>query len=195
MFCFIKKCVILCGILIKGRLLIMKVNKILAFMFILELCIIPLQGCGAKSITADSTETQETQAQIDDAYGKGLSFTYNDYADNVLSLSYNLKQNADGSWQLSVSGQNAHVNGTKVISDNNANEFFYYLLHETNIATYKDYNKTDDSITSDVAWWFNLNIYYDKDSIVAYGYMMHPSDYDDIRVQITEYLNDLFKNA
>ena len=53
----------------------------------------------------------------------------------------------------------------------------------------------DDSITSDVAWWFNLNIYYDKDSIVAYGYMMHPSDYDDIRVQITEYLNDLFKNA
>jgi len=25
--------------------------------------------------------------------------------------------------------------------------------------------------------------------------MMHPSDYDDIRVQITEYLNDLFKNA
>ena len=65
-------------------------------MFILELCIIPLQGCGAKSITADSTETQETQAQIDDAYGKGLSFTYNDYADNVLSLSYNLKQNADG---------------------------------------------------------------------------------------------------
>jgi hypothetical protein len=59
----------------------MKVNKILAFMFILELCIIPLQGCGAKSITADSTETQETQAQIDDAYGKGLSFTYNDYAD------------------------------------------------------------------------------------------------------------------
>ena len=99
MFCFIKKCVILCGILIKGRLLIMKVNKILAFMFILELCIIPLQGCGAKSITADSTETQETQAQIDDAYGKGLSFTYNDYADNVLSLSYNLKQNADGSWQ------------------------------------------------------------------------------------------------
>ena len=148
----------------------MKVNKILAFMFILELCIIPLQGCGAKSITADSTETQETQAQIDDAYGKGLSFTYNDYADNVLSLSYNLKQNADGSWQLSVSGQNAHVNGTKVISDNNANGFFYYLLHET-------------------------NIYYDKDSIVAYGYMMHPSDYDDIRVQITEYLNDLFKNA
>lgn len=173
----------------------MKVNKILAFMFILELCIIPLQGCGAKSITADSTETQETQAQIDDAYGKGLSFTYNDYSDNVLSLSYNLKQNADGSWQLSVSGQNAHVNGTKVISDNNANGFFYYLLHETNIATYKDYNKTDDSITSDVAWWFNLNIYYDKDSIVAYGYMMHPSDYDDIRVQITEYLNDLFKNA
>ena len=157
----------------------MKVNKILAFMFILELCIIPLQGCGAKSTTVDSTETQETQAQIDDAYGKGLSFTYN----------------ADGSWQLSVSGQNAHVNGTKVISDNNANGFFYYLLHETNIVTYKDYNKTDDSITSDVAWWFNLNIYYDKDSIVAYGYMMHPSDYDDIRVQITEYLNDLFKNA
>ena len=37
----------------------------------------------------------------------------------MLSLSYNLKQNADGSWQLSVSGQNAHVNGTKVISDNN----------------------------------------------------------------------------
>ena len=37
----------------------MKVNKILAFMFILELCIIPLQGCGAKSITADSTETQD----------------------------------------------------------------------------------------------------------------------------------------
>ena len=35
------------------------------------------------------------------------------------------------------------------------------------------------SITSDVAWWFNLNIYYDKDSIVAYGYMMHPSDADD----------------
>ena len=94
-----------------------------------------------------------------------------------------------------VSGQNAHVNGTKVISDNNANGFFYYLLHEINIATYKGYNKTDDSITSDVAWWFNLNIYYDKDSIVAYGYMMHPSDYDDIRVQITEYLNDLFKNA
>ena len=29
----------------------MKVNKILAFMFILELCIIPLQGCGAKSTT------------------------------------------------------------------------------------------------------------------------------------------------
>ena len=116
----------------------MKVNKILAFMFILELCIIPLQGCGAKSTTVDSTETQETQAQIDDAYGKGLSFTYNDYADNVLSLSYNLKQNADGSWQLSVSGQNAHVNGTKVISDNNANGFFYYLLHETNIVTYKD---------------------------------------------------------
>ena len=142
----------------------MKVNKILAFIFILELCIIPLQGCGAKSITADSTETQETQARIDDAYGKGLSFTYNDYAD-------------------------------KVISDNNANGFFYYLLHEINIATYKGYNKTDDSITSDVAWWFNLNIYYDKDSIVAYGYMMHPSDYDDIRVQITEYLNDLFKNA
>lgn len=113
----------------------------------------------------------------------------------MLSLSYNLKQNADGSWQLSVSGQNAHVNGTKVISDNNANGFFYYLLHEINIATYKGYNKTDDSITSDVAWWFNLNIYYDKDSIVAYGYMMHPSDYDDIRVQITEYLNDLFKNA
>ena len=42
----------------------MKVNKILAFMFILELCIIPLQGCGAKSITADSTETQETQANL-----------------------------------------------------------------------------------------------------------------------------------
>ena len=51
----------------------MKVNKILAFMFILELCIIPLQGCGAKSITADSTETQETQAQIDDAYDKGCA--------------------------------------------------------------------------------------------------------------------------
>ena len=63
------------------------------------------------------------------------------------------------------------------------------------IVTYKDNNNKDDSITSDVAWWFNLNIYYDKDSIVAYGYMMHPSDYDDIRVQITEYLNDLFKNA
>lgn len=90
----------------------MKVNKILAFMFILELCIIPLQGiCPTLFIMA---------------FG---------------------------------------------------------------------YNKTDDSITSDVAWWFNLNIYYDKDSIVAYGYMMHPSDYDDIRVQITEYLNDLFKNA
>ena len=74
-------------------------------------------------------------------------------------------------------------------------DFSIIFLHETNIATYKDYNKTDDSITSDVAWWFNLNIYYDKDSIVAYGYMMHPSDYDDIRVQITEYLNDLFKNA
>ncbi len=67
MFCFIKKCVILCGILIKGRLLIMKVNKILAFMFILELCIIPLQGCGAKSITI-----QPKLRQIDDAYGKGL---------------------------------------------------------------------------------------------------------------------------
>ena len=46
-----------------------------------------------------------------------------------------------------------------------------------------------------LAWWFNLNIYIRQDSIVAYGYMMHPSDYDDIRVQITEYLNDLFKNV
>ena len=59
----------------------MKVNKILAFMFILELCIIPLQGCGAKSITADSTETQETQAQIDDAYAKALCYTYNHNSD------------------------------------------------------------------------------------------------------------------
>lgn len=173
----------------------MKLNKIFTFILVLILCIIPIQGCGAKSTSADSTETQETQAQIDDTYGKGLSFNYTDYADNVLSLSYSLKQSADGSWQLTVGGQNAHVNGTKVISDNNANAFFYYLLHETNIASYKDYNKTDDEITTDIAWWFNLDIYYDKDSIIAYGYMMHPSDYDDIRVQITEYLNGLFMNA
>ncbi len=174
----------------------MKANKIPAFMIILILCIIPIQGCGVRTNSTDSAETQtETQAQIDNEYGRGLSFNYTDYADNVLSLSYSLKQNPDGSWQLTVGGQNAHVTGTKVISDNNANGFFYYLLHETNIASYKDYNKTDDEITTDIAWWFNLDIYYDKDSIVAYGYMMHPSDYDDIRVQITEYLNGLFMNA
>ena len=190
-----KKCDILCGILVKERFLVMKLNKIFTFILVLILCIIPIQGCGAKSTATDSTETQETQAQIDDTYGKGLSFNYTDYADNVLSLSYSLKQSADGSWQLTVGGQNAHINGTKVISDNNANAFFYYLLHETNIASYKDYNKTDDEITTDIAWWFNLDIYYDKDSIIAYGYMMHPSDYDDIRVQITEYLNGLFMNA
>ena len=110
-----------------------------------------------------------------------------------VTMRFTMPDSADG---RGLKGSvDVYVNGTKVISDNNANGFFYYLLHETNIATYKDYNKTDDSITSDVAWWFNLNIYYDKDSIVAYGYMMHPSDYDDIRVQITEYLNDLFKNA
>ena len=173
----------------------MKVKKTLTFTLILVLCIIPIQGCGAKSTAADSTETQETQAQIDDTYGKGISFTYNDYADNVLSLSYNLKKGADGKWQLSVSGQNAHVNGTKVISDNNANAFFYYLLHETSVESYKDYDKTDDEITTDTAWWFNLDVFYDKDSIAAYGYMMHPSDYDDIRVKITEYLNNLFMSA
>ncbi len=66
----------------------MKVNKkILAFMFILNYVLSHYRDAVQKDITADSNETQETQAQIDDAaYGKGLSFTYNDYADNVLSF-------------------------------------------------------------------------------------------------------------
>ena len=148
-------------------------------------------GCGASANISNETQT-ESEAPVDDNYGKGLSFTYTDYADNVLSLSYTLKRNANNQWQLSISGQNAHFNGTKIITDNKADTFFYYLVNETNIASYKDYNKTDDEITTDTAWWFNLNIYYEKDSIVAYGYMMHPSDYDDIRVKITEYLNELF---
>ena len=118
-----------------------------------------MTGCGASSNISDETQT-ESEAPVDDNYGKGLSFTYTDYADNVLSLSYTLKRNANNQWQLSISGQNAHFNGTKIITDNKADTFFYYLVNETNIASYKDYNKTDDEITTDTAWWFNLNIYY-----------------------------------
>lgn len=157
--------------------------------------ILPAFGCATGNSSGNSDAQEDTQAMIDDNYGKGLSFAYTDYADNVMSLNYNLKQNAAGNWQLSVSGQNAHVNGTKVISADNAAAFFYFLIKETGVESYKGYNKTDDEITSDTAWWFNLDVYYEKDSIVAYGYMMHPDDYDDLRIQITEYLNNLFKAA
>ncbi len=171
-----------------------KIIRIVTLILALIL-IVPVSGCGTRN-TSDNSDTQEdTQSPIDDNYGKGLSFAYTDYADNVMSLSYNLKQDAAGNWQLSVSGQNAHVNGTKAISADNAAAFFYFLINETSIENYKEYNKTDDEITSDTAWWFNLDVYYEKDSIVAYGYMMHPDDYDDLRVQITEYLNNLFKAA
>ena len=49
-----KKCVILCGILVKERFLVMKLNKIFTCILVLILCIIPIQGCGAKSTAADS---------------------------------------------------------------------------------------------------------------------------------------------
>ena len=68
-------------------------------------------------------------------------------------------------------------------------------VKEATLPTNLVYSEYFSSQTGNLSLIHIFNIYYDKDSIVAYGYMMHPSDYDDIRVQITEYLNDLFKNA
>lgn len=154
-----------------------------------------LTGC-TTTTNVDYMPTTEapTERVLDEDFGEGLSFTYVDYADKVLSLSYELKRNEKGDWYLTVGGDNSFTVGTKKIDNYQVDTFFYYLLNETNMKAYKDYQKTDKYIDTDVKWWFEFNARYEKDTISAYGNMMHPSDYDDVRVKITEYLNKMFKD-
>jgi len=141
------------------------------------------------------TTEAETERSLDDNFGEGLSFSYVDFADNVLSLKYSLNKDSIGDWYLSINGENALFTGTRYIDNYTADQFFLFLATDSVIKGYKDYNEKDNYVKTDVIWWFDLKATFSKDNINAYGYLMHPNNYDDFRIKLTEYLNNMFKNA
>ena len=181
-------------VLFTGKSIIMKKNICIIISCCFLVLFVSCKGIYQTDNDFYTTET-ETERVIDEEYGEGMSFSFVDFADDVLSLKYNLIKDNNGNWRLSVSGENSLVKGNVYIEPSVVDAFFYYLVNESGITAYDDYNKKDEYITTDVIWWFDIKAAYANDDISLYGYMMHPTDYDALRVSLTEYLNNMFINA
>lgn len=152
-----------------------------------------MSGCTFGTSKDTSEETEPQTIPIDEEYGKGVSFSFVDHTGEY-NLDFSIRKNETENWVLRMTGDNSLYVGTKYITDDEAQQFFYYILNNTSMKSLDKYNKTGDSI-KESKWYYSLNVSYEKNIITSYGYMSHPAEYDSFRIAITEYLNDLFVNT
>ncbi|MGN0317278.1 MAG: hypothetical protein ACI4E1_04995 [Lachnospira sp.] len=174
-------------------LAILNKKSILSLIMFIMICMSLLSACSFSSSEPSEETTEEQTIPVDEEYGNGINFSFVDHTGEY-NLDYSIKRDETGSWVLRMTGDNSLYAGTKYITDDEAKEFFYYLLHETTMKSLDKYNKTGDSI-KESKWWYSLNVTYENKSIASYGYMRHPDEYDSFRIAVTEYLNDLFVNT